>query len=92
MSDSQLRVFVEDGPRGGEWVTVEPGPGGGPPPRIRLLDPAVAEVVDDEITMPLPQTERTASTYELSGVRDADGSAVYRHAGPAEKGPEPGRP
>ncbi|MHA6796605.1 hypothetical protein ACVGVM_24290 [Pseudonocardia bannensis] len=85
MAESHLRVFVDDGPRGGEWVTIEPGPGGAPPPRIQLLDPVSAEVVDDEIATPLPQTERTSSTYELSDVRQPEGGAVYRFAGPGEE-------
>ncbi|NMH98532.1 hypothetical protein [Pseudonocardia acidicola] len=87
MPDPRLRVFVENGPRGGEWVTIEAGSDGAPPPRIELLDPAVAQVVDDNTSMPLPPAQRKLSTYERTGVRHADGSAVYRWSGPTDAPP-----
>ncbi|MDN5915069.1 MAG: hypothetical protein L0I76_08180 [Pseudonocardia sp.] len=82
MTGPQIRAFIEDGPRGGEWATIGAAPDGTPPPRLDLLDPAVAEIASTGV--PLPPAQRHTSTYQLAPERQADDGAVYRFVGPAQ--------
>jgi hypothetical protein len=70
-----LRVFIDDGPRGGEYTRVSAGPDGSPPPRIRLRDPLVPRSnVQEGPTGYMPSGR---SVYVLTGRLD-DGTPMYR--------------
>ena len=70
-----LRVFIEDGPRSGQYTRVSAGPDGSSPERIRLRNPLVPRgKIEDGPTGHLP-TGR--SVYVLAGRLD-DGTPRYR--------------
>jgi hypothetical protein len=66
----QLRVFIDDGPRAGETLSVDPGPNGRPPREI-VLDDARPHSGETE------EHKRT-STYRLDGADLEYGLYVYR--------------
>jgi hypothetical protein len=70
-----LRVFIDDGPRGGEYTRVSAGPDGSPPLRIRLRDPSGSRGKRQEGTAGYVSSRR--SVYRLAGELD-DGTPTYR--------------
>ena len=70
-----LRVFIDDGPRGGTYTRVAAGPDGSPPARIRLRDPTVSRDNLHEEPAGYPPSRR--SEYALAE-RLNDGTPTYR--------------
>jgi hypothetical protein len=70
-----LRVFIGDGPRGGQYTRVAAGLDGSPPERIRLRNPlAPGGKAEDGSTGHMPTLR---SVYILAGRLD-DGTPMYR--------------
>lgn len=53
----QIRIFLGDGPRQGEYAIVDAGPDGGPPLTV---------------TLPNPGSTEETTTYHLIQVRDSE--------------------
>ena len=77
MPHAQIRAYLEDGPRSGTTLSVDPGPDGQPPSQLVLADPPEAggrpeESFDIETTAP-----PGATTYHLRGLDEVANVYVY---------------
>jgi hypothetical protein len=81
MTNSTMCALLEDGPRSGEVVELDPGPGGVPPAQVVVSDPLGAGGRSEE-SFDVEPTPTAATTYHLHGHAQQADTYIYRTGEP----------
>jgi hypothetical protein len=81
MSESQVQVFLDDGPRAGETLAVQPGPEGQPPHELVISDP-LGEGGRAEESFDVGGRTVGSTTYHLHGRDEQRDLYLYRTGRP----------
>jgi hypothetical protein len=81
MTNSSIRAVLDDGPRTGEVVGLDPGPDGGPPAQVVVSDPRGMGGRPEE-SFDVEATPIAATTYHLHEPGPQDNTYIYRTGEP----------